>query len=62
VRNPHRDSYKLGKNNFTERIRDEIDTIISENPLRVQGGMRKRLVFIKPIEQDDSDDYACDVV
>jgi hypothetical protein len=60
--NPHNRSYKVGKNNFTERVRDKIDVIISENPLRVQGRMRKRLVFIKPIEQDDSDDYACDVV
>jgi hypothetical protein len=40
-------------NNFTEGIRDMIDVVMSENPLRGQGGMRKRLVFIKPIEQDD---------
>jgi hypothetical protein len=58
--NPRNDSYKLGKNNFTERLREKIDVVISENPLRVQGGRRKRLVFIKPIDQDDeldSDDY-----
>jgi hypothetical protein len=48
--NPHNDFYKFGKNNFTERLREKIGVIISENPLRVQGGMRKRLVFIKPIE------------
>jgi hypothetical protein len=58
--NPHNNSYKLGndphklgKNNFTERLRDKINVVISENPLRVNGGMRKRLVFIKPIEPDD---------
>jgi hypothetical protein len=51
--NPHNDSCKLDKNNFTERLRDKIDVMISENPLRVQGGMRKRLMFIKSIEQDD---------
>jgi hypothetical protein len=29
--NPHSDSYKLGKNNFTERVRDKIAVVISES-------------------------------
>jgi hypothetical protein len=35
--NSHNDSYKLGKNNFTERIREKIVVVISENQLRLQG-------------------------
>jgi hypothetical protein len=42
---PHNDSYKLGKNNFTERLRDNIDVVMCENPLRVQGGMRKVSIY-----------------
>jgi hypothetical protein len=33
--NPHNHSYKLDKNNFTERLRDKIDVVMCENPLRV---------------------------
>jgi hypothetical protein len=30
-----------------------------ENPLRVQGGMRKRVVFIKPLDDSSELDDEC---
>jgi hypothetical protein len=58
--NPRNESHKLGKKIFSERSGDKIDVTIGENTLRVNGGMRKRLAFIKPIEQDDFGECACD--
>jgi hypothetical protein len=59
--NPTQEQFKLGRNHFNERLRENDKIIICESPLMVKDNKRLILVFFKPvIESDDEIDLSFD--